>query len=302
MGITKVDFMKRIFSITLLLFFVMGGAAHADEAATEAAASAVATTQAELPAEEAASPIEESSTVPATAAANAQLPADLSPMGMYRGADAVVKAVMLLLLAASVLTWAVWAFKTVQMRLVRKRATDALRSLVAADNFAAAHSEHGACKGAAAALLQATALELQLSAAGAASQEGVKERVAARLERVHASAAQEVSRGTSILATTGAVAPFVGLFGTVWGIMHSFVGIAESQTTNLAVVAPGIAEALLATAMGLVAAIPAVVFYNYFSRAIAAYRSDLSDIVASVLILVSRDLDRQEKPASAAQA
>ena len=99
-------------------------------------------------------------------------------------------------------------------------------------------------------------------------------------------------RGTGILATIGATAPFVGLFGTVWGIMNSFIGISKSHTTNLAVVAPGIAEALLATALGLVAAIPAVVMYNMFSRWIAGYRALHADAAAEVLRLVSRDLDR----------
>src|SRR5699024_975542 len=160
---------------------------------------------------------------------------------------------------------------------------------------AAANVASSSFKGAGLTLLEATNLEIALSEN--TSSEGIKERLGARLERVHDSAAQASQKGVGVLATTGAVAPFVGLFGTVWGIMGSFIGIAESQTTNLAVVAPGIAEALLATAMGLVAAIPAVVFYNYFSRSIAAYRSDLSDIVASVLILVSRDLDRKEKHA-----
>lgn len=290
--------MKRIFSLTLLLFLLSGTVVHADEVEQE---KAVIATEAEVDSAEAESAAVSAPTVEEqteVAAPSAELPHDLSPMGMYRGADEIVKAVMLLLLAASVLTWAVWAFKTIQLYLVRKRAVAVLHGLVQADNLAAAQTEHAEAKGAAAALLQATQLELQLSAAGNASEEGIKERVAVRLERVHASAVQQVSRGTSILATTGAVAPFVGLFGTVWGIMHSFVGIAESQTTNLAVVAPGIAEALLATAMGLVAAIPAVVFYNYFSRYITAYRSDLSDIVASLLILVSRDLDRQDSRAS----
>ena len=97
----------------------------------------------------------------------------------------------------------------------------------------------------------------------------------------------------SILATIGAVAPFVGLFGTVWGIMNSFVGISQAHTTNLAVVAPGIAEALLATAFGLAAAIPAVVIYNAFTRSIGGYRALLADASIAVLRLVSRDLDRQ---------
>lgn len=95
------------------------------------------------------------------------------------------------------------------------------------------------------------------------------------------------------LATTGPIGPFVGLFGTVWGIMHSFVGIAKSNTTNLAVVAPGIAEALLATGIGLVAAIPAVVIYNALTRSVAAYRALMSDAVALILCHLSRDLDRR---------
>jgi biopolymer transport protein ExbB len=98
-------------------------------------------------------------------------------------------------------------------------------------------------------------------------------------------------RSTGVLATIGATAPFIGLFGTVWGIMNSFIGISKSHTTNLAVVAPGIAEALLATALGLVAAIPAVVMYNTFARWIATYRALQADASAEVLRLVSRDLD-----------
>ena len=98
--------------------------------------------------------------------------------------------------------------------------------------------------------------------------------------------------GTGLLATIGANAPFVGLFGTVWGIMNSFIGISQSKTTNLAVVAPGIAEALLATAIGLVAAIPAVIIYNVFARAIASYRAILSDASGEVLQHLSRDLER----------
>jgi biopolymer transport protein ExbB len=108
-----------------------------------------------------------------------------------------------------------------------------------------------------------------------------------------------MARGTGLLATIGSTAPFVGLFGTVWGIMNAFVGISQAQTTNLAVVAPGIAEALLATAMGLVAAIPAVVIYNVFARSIAGYRQVLADASAGVERLVSRDLDfRAVAPAS----
>ena len=120
----------------------------------------------------------------------------------------------------------------------------------------------------------------------------MKERIASRLERIEAANARRMIRGTGLLATIGATAPFVGLFGTVWGIMNSFIGISKAHTTNLAVVAPGIAEALLATALGLVAAIPAVVMYNMFSRWIAGYRALHADAAADILRLISRDFDR----------
>jgi biopolymer transport protein ExbB len=121
---------------------------------------------------------------------------------------------------------------------------------------------------------------------------GIKERVASRMQRLETAAGRSIIRGTGVLATIGSTAPFVGLFGTVWGIMNSFIGISKAQTTNLAVVAPGIAEALLATAIGLVAAIPAVIIYNQFSRWTAGYRVLVGDASAHVQRLVSRDLDR----------
>ncbi|WP_313901144.1 tonB-system energizer ExbB [Methylobacterium sp. J-092] len=124
--------------------------------------------------------------------------------------------------------------------------------------------------------------------------EGIKERVAIALERIEAAAAKRMAVGISILATIGSVGPFVGLFGTVWGIMRSFIGIANSNTTNLAVVAPGIAEALLATGIGLVAAIPAVVIYNGLARSVVAYRMLATDAVALIMRHLSRDLDRRE--------
>jgi len=139
--------------------------------------------------------------------------------------------------------------------------------------------------------LAAAAAELRLSADGL-ERDGIKERIASRLDRLEARFGRRISRATGVLATIGATAPFVGLFGTVWGIMNSFIGISKSHTTNLAVVAPGIAEALLATALGLAAAIPAVVIYNVFARSITGYRALLADATAEVLRLVSRDLDR----------
>jgi len=129
--------------------------------------------------------------------------------------------------------------------------------------------------------------------------EGTKERAAALIARIEARAGRQLNRGTGALATIGATAPFIGLFGTVWGIMNSFIGISKTNTTNLAVVAPGIAEALLATAIGLVAAIPAVMIYNIFARSIASYRAALGDAAAEILRHLSRDLDRAMMEAAA---
>lgn len=147
-------------------------------------------------------------------------------------------------------------------------------------------------------LLVHDALEEMRLSVNSREKEGIKERVSFRLERLVAACGRNMSSGTGVLATIGSTAPFVGLFGTVWGIMNSFIGIAKTQTTNLAVVAPGIAEALLATALGLVAAIPAVVIYNVFARSIAGYKAQVSDASAEVLLLVSRDLDHQPERSS----
>jgi biopolymer transport protein ExbB len=221
----------------------------------------------------------------------ATLPRDLSPWGMFLNADPVVQAVLIGLFIASVVTWTVWLAKTIEILRARRRLKQSLHRLAgaaslseAAEQFGQAHEEVGQ-------FLAASLAELRQSA-GIIETEGIKERVASRLERLEASYGRRISRGTGVLATIGATAPFVGLFGTVWGIMNSFIGISKSHTTNLAVVAPGIAEALLATALGLAAAIPAVVIYNVFARSIAAYRALLGDAAAEVLRIASRDLDR----------
>ncbi|MFC6496679.1 tonB-system energizer ExbB [Gemmobacter lanyuensis] len=218
---------------------------------------------------------------------------DLSPLGMYRKADWVVKSVMITLLVASFLTWTVWLFKTVELALARWRVRRAGRALRGAETLAAA--AQGLPRRADPATFMARAVLEEYSRSDAAlpqaGAEGVKERAASLVARIEGQALARLRRGTGILATVGAVAPFVGLFGTVWGIMNAFIGIAETKTTNLAVVAPGIAEALFATAIGLVAAIPAVVIYNHFTRAIGGYRMHLQDAGAAVLRLLSRDID-----------
>ena len=217
---------------------------------------------------------------------------DLSVWGMYQHADIVVKCVMIGLILASVVTWAIFFSKSVEfftqkLRLKREQLQLAdARSLDQASDIAAGFS----AKSLSAQPINEAQNELELSQ-GSEDNEGIKERTGFRLERRVAAVGRYMGRGNGYLATIGAISPFVGLFGTVWGIMNSFIGIAQTQTTNLAVVAPGIAEALLATAIGLVAAIPAVVIYNIFARQIGSYKATLGDVAAQVLLLQSRDLD-----------
>lgn len=231
--------------------------------------------------------------VPAATAQPGQiiLPVDLSAWGMFLGADSFVKAVLIGLALASVLTWTIWLAKTVELALARRLAHRALDLLLASGDIAEAGERIRPRGGAVAGMVEAAMTEIvasgpELDAAG------IKERIALRLQRLESGEGRRMQRGTGVLATIGATAPFVGLLGTVWGIMNSFIGISRAQTTNLAVVAPGIAEALLATAVGLGAAIPAVIFYNVFARGIGAYRGLLGDAAAEVVRLVGRDLDR----------
>jgi biopolymer transport protein ExbB len=224
---------------------------------------------------------------------NATLPHDLSPWGMFIAADWVVKGVMIGLAFASLVTWTIWLAKSLEIAGARARAGKALRAIVASRTLDEANTALEKAAGPAALLVSAATHEVEASLGAPLNAPGVKERVASHLGRIEAQAARRMTRGTGMLATIGSTAPFVGLFGTVWGIMNAFIGISEAQTTNLAVVAPGIAEALLATALGLMAAIPAVVIYNLFARSIAGYKLLLGDAAAAVERLVSRDLDRE---------
>jgi biopolymer transport protein ExbB len=218
------------------------------------------------------------------------LPDELSPWSMFLHADIVVKAVIVGLALASVATWTVLLVKTIQLRLARRAARRAVTVLMSCPSLFVAIRQLAGQRSAVIRLLAAAEDELDRSRD--LSAEGIKERVAWEFERLQGGAARQIGRGMGVLATIGAVAPFIGLFGTVWGIMNSFVGISRAHTTNLAVVAPGIAEALLATAFGLVAAIPAVVIYNVFVRSIGGYRADLTDASVAILRLLSRDLER----------
>jgi biopolymer transport protein ExbB len=219
------------------------------------------------------------------------LPDALSPWGMFLHADIVVKSVIIGLALASVATWTVLLVKTIQLRLARRAARRAAMVLMSCPSLFGGITQLAGQRSAVIRLVAAAEDELDRSRD--LSAEGIKERVAWELERLQGTAARQIGRGMGVLATIGAVAPFIGLFGTVWGIMNSFVGISRAHTTNLAVVAPGIAEALLATAFGLVAAIPAVVIYNVFVRSIGGYRADLTDASVAILRLLSRDLERE---------
>ena len=220
----------------------------------------------------------------------ALLPRNLSPWNMFANADIVVQAVMIGLAFASLATWTIWLAKTFEIR--RKTATARRRLGLLETDTVLADVERQCRDGndAVAQIVQSVAREASLS--GGITDDGFKERMALLLERVEAAMSRQIARGTGVLATIGATAPFVGLFGTVWGIMNSFIGISEAHTTNLAVVAPGIAEALLATALGLVAAIPAVVIYNHLTRTISAHRALLGDASVMVMLLISREGDR----------
>ncbi|HDS1755692.1 tonB-system energizer ExbB [Pseudomonas putida] len=293
-------------AIAALMFsLVLAPAAMADEPNTNvsapAAASAPATpaTESQAPAgdAQAATPVD----APAAAAPGTEavventslgMAHDLSPWGMYKNADVVVKAVMIGLAIASIITWTIWIAKGFELMGAKRRLRGEIAQLKKSASLKEA-SEVSNKEGTLAHTLVHDALEEMRLSANAREKEGIKERVSFRLERLVHASGRNMSSGTGVLATIGSTAPFVGLFGTVWGIMNSFIGIAKTQTTNLAVVAPGIAEALLATALGLVAAIPAVVIYNVFARSIAGYKAQVSDASAQVLLLVSRDLDHQ---------
>ena len=230
-----------------------------------------------------------------------KLPHDLSPWGMFMAADWVVKGVMIALALASLATWTILLVKGFEVFGAKWRARSGVKRLAQAASLKEAIGDERSAarwRGPVGALARAAAYEWRRS--GELSAAGVKERVAMALTRIEANGARSLNRGTGVLATVGSIAPFVGLFGTVWGIMNSFIGISEANTTNLAVVAPGIAEALLATAIGLVAAIPAVVVYNVFARSIAGYRAILSDASALVMQHLSRDLERSPQRQSAA--
>ena len=214
---------------------------------------------------------------------------------MFLAADVVVKAVMIGLAFASLVTWTIFFAKSAQLSRAGARLRAALGQIGETRTLSEARLALRAADTVVSTLLTAAMHEVRLSD-DSASDEGIKERAVSRFADIAVAEARTIRQGMAILGTIGATAPFVGLFGTVWGIMNSFIGISKAQTTNLAVVAPGIAEALLATAIGLIAAIPAVIIYNHFSRATKSYLELVGRGSGAVGRLLSRDLDRASRP------
>ncbi|WP_400768417.1 tonB-system energizer ExbB [Methylosinus sporium] len=226
-------------------------------------------------------------------------PHDLSVSSMFLNADIVVKIVMLGLVSASIGTWTVLIAKTIELRRARARIRGSIERLQEARGLSEARLALGGDDPLASALIAEALREFRLSS-DLSSAGGLKERVASSFAEIERAESLSIRRGTGLLASVGSTGPFIGLFGTVWGIMNSFIGISKAQTTNLAVVAPGIAEALLATAIGLIAAIPAVLIYNHLARQTSAYLELVSNLSGELLRIVSRDLDRgvQQSPAA----
>jgi biopolymer transport protein ExbB len=229
------------------------------------------------------------------------VPHGLSPWSMFLSADILVKAVMVGLAFASLVTWTVFIAKLIEFFLVNRRLRRALDAITEARSIAEARVALGADTSVLSTFLMSALREARLSA-GLSSDSGIRERAALSFAEITRAEARRMRHGMGMLATIGATSPFVGLFGTVWGIMNSFIGISKSQTTNLAVVAPGIAEALLATAIGLVAAIPAVIIYNHFARVSKGYLELVSRASGAAARLLSRDLDRAHGGAAARAA
>jgi biopolymer transport protein ExbB len=296
--------MKLLLRAACLIAFAVPFAATAQNTATPTApqppsvslpvaqtkaAPAPQAVEAPAPAAQAPAPL------PAVAAPEAQsrtaVMRELSPWSMFTSADILVQAVMVSLAFASLVTWTIFLGKTMQLFIARRRVRSGLARIAQARTLSEAQLALGKSGNVIATLLGAAVTEMRMST-DTLAEAGIKERAESRFTEIVRAEGGVARVGMGLLATIGSTSPFVGLFGTVWGIMNSFIGIAKAQTTNLAVVAPGIAEALLATAIGLVAAIPAVIFYNYFARGSRGYLELVNRASGAVGRLLSRDLDR----------
>jgi biopolymer transport protein TolQ len=218
--------------------------------------------------------------------------ATMSPVALFLQADWVVKVVMGGLLLASIWTWAIILSFTLRLRRTKRSMTRFERDFWKAEDIDAFHKSEGNRDLPSARVFAAGVQEWRRSTAnGGIDKGGTRERLATSMGAAVALEVDRLSDRLNILATVGSVAPFVGLFGTVWGIMRSFTGIASAQNSSLAVVAPGIAEALFATAIGLFAAIPAVIAYNRFSHGVNKVEAGLNRFADGFHATLSRQLD-----------
>ncbi|WP_313444437.1 MotA/TolQ/ExbB proton channel family protein [Brevundimonas sp.] len=225
---------------------------------------------------------------------------DITPISMFMEATVVVKVVMAGLLLASILSWTLLLIKLFEFGALNRKTDNFLENFRGARTIAdmrAVSTQEEFDGNPLADMAAAATEEIELSRQSGLSVTGdhldsAMGRAQSAVAAVQSGLALRLSGGQQFLASVGSIGPFVGLFGTVYGIMNSFIGIAQSNTTNLAVVAPGIAEALLATGIGLFAAIPAVVFYNYFNTRIAAYGTRADGFAAELLNGISRQLDK----------
>jgi biopolymer transport protein ExbB len=219
---------------------------------------------------------------------------------MFIAAKPVVKVVMIGLMLASIFSWTLLITKLLEFRSLNRVSDNFLEAFRGAKSIndmgrIAESEEFGGNP--LADMAAAAAMEIELSRQAGLQVAGEHRdttimRAQAAVAAVQASLARRLSSGMQFLASVGSNGPFIGLFGTVYGIMDSFIGIANTNTTNLAVVAPGIAEALLATGLGLFAAIPSVIFYNYFQTRISAYGARSEGFVAELMNAISRQLDK----------
>ena len=273
--------------------------AFAQDAAAPAPATTEAAAPAAAPAPAAAAPAEEP--LDAGVAATEKMKAhSLTPIGMFLQAQAVVKVVMIGLILASVFSWVLLITKLFEFGALNKQSDkflEAFRGARSIADIARIGSSEEFEGNPMADMAAAAAQEVELSrqaglAVGGEHRDSTLARATYAINAVQASLVKRLSGGMVFLASVGSAGPFIGLFGTVYGIMTSFIGIANTNTTNLAVVAPGIAEALLATGIGLFAAIPAVIFYNYFQTRISGYGTRSEGFVAELMNAISRQLDK----------
>ncbi|WP_057883110.1 protein TolQ [Tsuneonella troitsensis] len=227
------------------------------------------------------------------AAATPELPGRLDPLRLFLDADIVVQAVMLGLLLASVWVWMIIVGFSMRIAAVRRRCREYETDFWEADSFETLMKERGKKDIASARVAAAAMREWRASVKGGrvADRDGLRQRLAGAMHGQIATEADELSNRLNFLATVGSVAPFVGLFGTVWGIMNSFFQIGQQQNSSLAVVAPGISEALFATAIGLFAAIPAVIAYNRFGHAVNSVESRLHRFADRFHASLSREIE-----------